>query len=335
MKTLLLTHKADPDGISPVIFLKLIRDNLDYILLNANDIIPKVQEILKNKTYQNYDEIFITDLTLDKATCEMIMNTGKSEIFHLFDHHAFNLVANDYPFGVAISTNSDGVNECATSLLYKYLKDKYPETFDNEGIEHYTELIRLSDTWDWAKTNNMEAKKLNDLHDILGREKYIEYFVNFFRNNKTFYFTNEQNYLLDIEQDRIKRYMEETEKTMFHATLCGKRCGIVFAESNRSLLGNYLAQKYSYALDYIVIINMQQGLSFRCCKDDINVAEISSIYGGGGHVKASGAPMDNSLKREVIKMILRDDNMFDWWIFVILIYFAFCQEIYIYWQLVL
>lgn len=311
MRTLLLTHKADPDGISPVIFLKLVRENLDYILLNANDIIPKVQEIIKNKSYLNYDEIYITDLTLDKATCEMIMSTGRSANFHLFDHHAYNLVANNYPFGCAISQNSEGVNECATSLFYKYLRNEYPMVFDNEGLEHYTELIRLSDTWDWAKTNNLEAKKLNDLHDIFGRDKYIEYFVKFFKENKKFFFTEKQEYLLEIEQERIKRYMEETEKTMFHATLCGKRAGIVFAESNRSLLGNYLANKYDYVLDFIVIINMQQGLSFRCSKDGINVAEIASVYGGGGHIKASGAPMDNSLKREVIKLILKDNKMFD------------------------
>ncbi len=311
MKTLLLTHKADPDGISPVIFLKMIKENLDYILLNANDIIPKVNEILKNKSYLNYDEIFITDLTLDRPTCEAIMKTGNSKMFKTFDHHAFNLVANEYPFGTAISTNSDGVNECATSLLQKYLKQSYPDIFGTPAVEYYTELIRQSDTWDWVKTNNMDAKKLNDLHDILGRDKYIEYFVKFLKENKEFKFTPEQEYLLEIEQDRIQRYLEETEKTMFHATLQGKRCGIVFAESNRSLLGNYLAQKYSGVIDYVCIINMQQGISFRCIKDDINVAEIASIYGGGGHIKASGAPMDNSLKREVIKLILKDKNMFN------------------------
>lgn len=311
MKTLLLTHKADPDGISPVIFLKMVRDNLDYILLNANDIIPKVNEIIKNKSYLKYDEIFITDLTLDRPTCEAIMKTGNSKMFKTFDHHAFNLVANEYPFGTAISTNADGVNECATSLLYKYLKNLYPETFDTPAIEYYTELIRQSDTWDWVKTNNMDAKKLNDLHDILGRDKYIEYFTKYLSENKEFKFTPEQEYLLEIEQSRIQRYLEETEKTMFHATLQGKRCGIVFAESNRSLLGNYLAQKYSGVIDYVCIINMQQGISFRCIKDDMNVAEIASIYGGGGHIKASGAPMDNSLKREVIKLILKDKNMFN------------------------
>ena len=300
MKTLLLTHKADPDGISPIIFLKLLRNNLDYQLLNANDINQKINEIISNKTYELYDEIYITDLTLDKHSCELIMQSNNSNKFHLFDHHAFNLVANEYPFGTAISTNEEGINECATSLFYKYLKKEYPEIFDNPAIEHYSELIRLSDTWDWVKTNNLEAKKLNDLHDIMGRDNYIKYFVKFFQNNNKLYFTKEQEYLLEIEQGRIQRYLEETEKTMFHATLCGKKCGIVFAEQNRSLLGNYLAQKYSYMLDFIVIINMQQGLSFRCIKEDINVAEIASLYGGGGHIKASGAPMDNSLKKEGI-----------------------------------
>ena len=104
--------------------------------------------------------------------------------------------------------------------------------------------------------------------------------------------------------------MEETEKTMFHATLFGHPCGIVFAEQHRSLLGNYLAQKYSYMLDYIIMINMQQGLSFRCIKDGIDLSQFASVYGGGGHIKAAGAPLDNALKREVIKLILNDENMF-------------------------
>jgi len=311
MKTLILSHKADIDGLSPVIFLKMIRDDLEVCLLNANDINPKINEIIKNKTYQNYDEIFVTDLTLDKNSCEMIMNTGYSEKFRSFDHHALNLISNEYPFGTAISTNSYGVNECATSLFYKYLCKEYPEIFNKNSIRDYTELVRQNDTWDWAKTKNKNATKLGDLQNILGRDDYIETYVKFLKENDEFYFTETQEYLLEVEEKRIQRYLEETEKTMFHAVLCDKPCGIVFAEQHRSLLGNYLADKYAYCLDYIVMINMQQGISFRCNKQDINVGEIATIYGGGGHVKASGAPMDNNLKREVIKFILKDKNMFN------------------------
>ena len=311
MKTLILSHKADIDGLSPVIFLNLIRTNLDVQLLNANDINVKVKEIIRNKSYKSYDEIYITDLTLDEETCDLIMSTGYSDNFFSFDHHALNLIANNYPFGTAISTNDQGVNECATSLFFKFLKNKYPDVFNNPAIEEYTELVRLSDTWDWAKTNNLDANKLSDLLNILGREEYIETYTKFFKENTQFKFTESQLYLLDVEQKRIQRYMEESEKTMFHANLCGHPCGIVFAEQHRSLLGNYLAEKYSYCLDFVVLINMQQGISFRCNKNNVNVGSIATIYGGGGHVKASGAPMDNSLKREVIKLIMNDNNMFN------------------------
>ena len=312
MKTLILSHKADIDGLSPVIFLKLIREDLEVCLLNAHELNPKVTEMIKNKSYMQYDEIFITDLTLDEPTCELIMSTGYDSKFHSFDHHALNLVSNNYPFGVAISKNEDGVNECGTSLFYKYLCKVEPEVFDNPALATYTELVRLNDTWDWAKTNNTDATKLGDMLNILGREEYIETYYNFFKDKKSeFYFTDNQKYLLDVEEKRIKRYLDEAEKTMFHATLCGRPCGIVFAEQHRSLLGNHLAEKYAYCLDFIVMINMQQGISFRCNKDNINVGEIATIYGGGGHVKASGAPMDNSLKREVIKFILKDKTMFN------------------------
>lgn len=311
MKTLILSHKADIDGLSPVIFLNLIRDDLEVILLNANDINPKITEIIKNQTYRNYDEIYITDLTLDKNSCDLIMSTGYSEKFFAFDHHALNLIANSYPFGTAISTNEEGVNECATSLFYKYLNNQYPQIFNTNALQTYTELVRLSDTWDWVKTNNQDANKLSDLLNILGREEYIQTFTQFFKEHTEFQFSDNQLYLLEVEEKRVKRYLEETEKTMFHANLCGHPCGIVFAEQHRSLLGNYLSEKYSYCLDYIVLINMQQGISFRCNKNNINVGKIATIYGGGGHVKASGAPMDNALKREVIKLIMKDNDMFD------------------------
>ena len=311
MKTLILSHKADIDGLSPVIFLKLLNKDLEICLLNANDINPKIEEIIRNKTYLNYEQIVITDLTLDEKSCELIMSTGYDNKFLSFDHHALNLVSNNYPFGTAISTNAEGINECATSLFYKYLTHKHPDIFNKPSIAQYTELVRLSDTWDWAKTNNTDANKLADLLNILGREDYISTFCDFLKNNNDFYFTENQLFLLNVEEKRIKRYLEETEKTMFHAVLCGHPCGIVFAEQHRSLLGNYLAEKYAYCLDFIVMINMQQGISFRCNKSNVNVGEIATIYGGGGHVKASGAPMDNSLKREVLKLILKDKDMFN------------------------
>ena len=46
--------------------------------------------------------------------------------------------------------------------------------------------------------------------------------------------------------------------------------------------------------------------------NNVNVSEIAKVYGGGGHVKASGAPMDNSLKREVLKLILINKNLFNY-----------------------
>ena len=45
--------------------------------------------------------------------------------------------------------------------------------------------------------------------------------------------------------------------------------------------------------------------------EDIDVSEIATVYGGGGHVKASGSPMSNTLKREVIKSIFKDYAMFN------------------------
>ena len=52
---------------------------------------------------------------------------------------------------------------------------------------------------------------------------------------------------------------------------------------------------------------MNRSLSFRGIRDDINLGEIShEWFNGYGHAKASGAPLPDDFKEEVVKLLIKD-----------------------------
>lgn len=76
----------------------------------------------------------------------------------------------------------------------------------------------------------------------------------------------------------------------------GYNVGISISENYRSTVGNELSARHK-ELDFILIANfVRRAFSFRTV-NDINLNEIASIIGGGGHEKAAGASMnDENLK---------------------------------------
>ena len=59
---LLLTHKADLDGITPVILLNLVKEDFEYQLFEVSELNDFISERISGDYFSNYDEIFITDL---------------------------------------------------------------------------------------------------------------------------------------------------------------------------------------------------------------------------------------------------------------------------------
>ena len=85
----------------------------------------------------------------------------------------------------------------------------------------------------------------------------------------------------------------------------GKKCGVVFAETNKSELGNYLSNKYT-ELDLIVLINAANSISYRTTKDDVDVSVFASNYQGGGHAKASGSGITDEQREQIIKLYFKE-----------------------------
>lgn len=304
MKTLLISHIADNDGISPLILLKLVMNNFDYKLLEIYEVEEYMNLFIDNKEYKKYDRIYFTDLKLSMDLCKKIdsLEELKNKLL-VFDHHQSNLFVNDFSFATVVVKNEEGRMECGTSLFYKYLKSEYSNSIlDNQIVSNYVELVRENDTWDYLVENELIAKKLGMLFSLYNKERYIDNMIYNLKNNRDSLFTKEEEYLLSIEQERMNDYIRNKKDKVYFGKINNYKVGIVFAENYRSVLGNYLAKYYEDKVDFIIIINMGRSVSYRTIKE-VNVGEFAQIYGGAGHQKAAGSYFPDGFYEKLITIL--------------------------------
>jgi len=302
MKGCLITHIADPDGAGPIILSKLVFDNMDYYSCE----IAEVDETLKKAISLDYDFIYITDLNISEEMAEYINNDEnlKNKI-KIFDHHQSKEYLNKYSF-INVVVEKDGKKECGTTIYYEFLKElTNNEILNKNSLLIMIEYIRQSDTWDFTEELKDDALMFRNLYDIYGRENYIEHFYNFVLENEIFEFTGVEKELIRIEDERALRYIEEKLKHVKKAKINGIPVGIVFAEQNRSMLGHYMAERFT-DIDIAIIINVDRSVSYRANKEEVDTNILAVACGGGGHKHASGSPLPKDLQEKITEYIFKD-----------------------------
>lgn len=287
-KIKLFTHGSDLDGVGCAILAILAygKENVDIEYCEYTNINKKVQEFINEyPIIIPYDEVFITDISVSEETAEMI--NAHADKFSLIDHHqTAEWLEEKYGWAYVRTVQDDGKKSSGTSLFYYTLL--YRSAIDpNKSHKEFIETVRSYDTYDWKESGKYECKQWSDLLKILGREKFIERIVARIKLD-LFIFAEDEKQLLEIEQNRIDRYIDFKEKKMVRRNVLGYNAGIVFAERYVSELGNQLSE-HNPDLDFIAIVDPSYGVSYRTVKDDINLGEdVAKFFGGGGHPKAAG-----------------------------------------------
>ena len=295
MKKLIISHKADPDGVTVIVLAKLVFKEFDYILADVLETDNYVRDNL-----DKYDFIYVTDLNISEELANEIEKNYSKKV-KIIDHHLSNICMNKYSF-IGVVDKNDSEKESATSLFYKYLIKNYNNEFLNQdNTKLLVEHVRTMDTYDFSKTSKEEANNIVVLFKIYGKELFIDKFYNVIINDNELYSREDYN-LIELEKLRIKRYIEEKE--IIEILIDNKKVGVVFAEQNISELGNYLINKYDY-LDYVILINVDKSISYRG-NDKVDLSVIAKKYNGGGHFNASGSPIPIDLKEKIIKEIFKD-----------------------------
>lgn len=298
---LLLSHVADVDGITPIILLNLLDIDFEYELFDVNEVSKFIMDRIDTDYFLKFDEVIITDLAITKEVAKKIIDSKYKDRFVLLDHHESNMYLNDYSFATVIE-EINGFKECATTVLFKYLNDKYPnKVLLKNSVITFVELVRECDTWQFTDLKS-EATDLNNLFAFFGKDYFIDNYTTFLKNNNDFYFSKmELSVLKTLNQKRLE-YLEFMEDKVIIKKIQNYNIGVVFAEQYRSELGHFLAEKYIDKVDFIAIINMNYHISLRGIKD-IKLNEFALKYGGGGHPYASGMPVPKNIKNIIIDEI--------------------------------
>lgn len=286
---LLYTHN-DLDGVGCGIVARCAFGGKVEIRYNSVDGLNlQVERFLEKSRRKNF--LFITDLSVNEANehglDEFVKSGGRVK---LIDHHKTALHFNKYPWGSVQVEYENGKLASATSLFYEYLIQNGLLT-PTKGMDEFVELVRQYDTWEWEKLGSQQAKRLNDLFYMVSIEEFEEKMTERLQKNEPFSFDEFEEKILDLEEEKIERYVRRKKREIIQTIIHDHYVGVVHAESYHSELGNELGKENPH-LDYIAIMNMGgKKISLRTIHDHIDVSEIAGLYGGGGHAKASGCSM--------------------------------------------
>ncbi|MBP2239516.1 oligoribonuclease NrnB/cAMP/cGMP phosphodiesterase (DHH superfamily) [Cytobacillus eiseniae] len=296
----LLTHN-DLDGVGCGILAKLAFGNDVKVRYNSVSALDReVERFLEDDSKETH--LLITDLSVNEANEKRLESFYKDNgKVQLIDHHKTALSLNNYEWGQVIVEDEEGKLTSATSLLYEYLIDQQQLNPTN-AITEFVELVRQYDTWEWEKNNNQRARRLNALFYLISIEEFEEKMIQRLQIEDGFSFDEFEKKLLDMEDDKIERYIRRKRRELVQSRIGDHFAGIVYAESYHSELGNELGKEYPH-LDYIAIVNIGgKRLGFRTIHDHIDLSEVAGQFGGGGHAKASGC----SLTDETYKQFVMD-----------------------------
>ena len=319
MKIKLFAH-CDLDGVGCAIlaYLAYGRENVDVEYCNYDDVDGKIREFYLCDNTEDYDAIYITDISVDEEVAEEIDSCVKTEQnWRLFDHHATALWLNQYEWCEVLVEDETGLKMSGTALFYNCLVlngffDLYiMNERMMENICRFVDIVRDYDTWRWKELGDegIVYKQVNDLFHIYGREKFIDWAINQIQGIdhitplQTFpFFSVIDKALLEQKQREIDIYVGSKDKQLVEKIdQFGHTYGVVFADRFASELGNRLSELHP-ELDYIAMIDISHGtVSYRTTSEDIDLGgEIAHSHGGGGHRKAAGSQFDISVVRDLV-----------------------------------
>ncbi|MFC4560094.1 DHH family phosphoesterase [Virgibacillus kekensis] len=296
----LLSHN-DLDGVGCGILAKLAFGKDVKVRYNSvSGLDREVEWSLENDDLETF--LFVTDLSIneenEKRLEERYQTNGKVQ---LIDHHKTSLTYNDYAWGHVVVEDEEGKLTSATSLLYEYLVG-HELLEESQAVSEFVELVRQYDTWEWEKNDNQQAQRLNALFYLISIDEFEEKMIERLKQSDRFYFDEFEKKILNMEDNKMERYIRRKRRQLVQTKVGDHYAGVVFAESYHSELGNQLGKEYPH-LDYIAIMNIGgRRLGFRTIHDDVDVSEVASRFGGGGHAKAAGAAMNE----EAYKLFVAD-----------------------------
>jgi len=294
-------------------------ETVDIEYCDYNNINENVENFYIGSGKNNYDMVFITDISVNEEVATII-EYYKDKTYYpetiLLDHHKTAEFLNKYDWCNVVE-NVNGEKTCGTSLFYYYLMEKgflqNSRAWKWDGCSNlysFVESVRKYDTYLWKTLyNEIEPKMWNDLLYIMGRDNFIEKIMDIVGFQHEVDFTEFDLKLLEYKQREIDSYIDSKDKNIIVKEIQSYKAGVVFAERYVSELGNKLSELHP-ELDFIAMINPSHSVSYRIVKKGIDLSVVAKVYSGGGHTQASGSPIDENMRNKIIDLVFSQKNYF-------------------------
>lgn len=298
MKIKLFTH-SDLDGIGCAIVAKFgfTEQKVDVTYCEYHNVNEKITEFLSSDELSNYYMIMITDISVNEEVALLLDEMNQRMGVQLLDHHETAEWLNKYEWANVMSVDEKGVNTCGTSML----ANTYDiGSFDAAKLNEFVELVRRYDTWDWANIHNdKSAKMLNDLFWFYGRDRFVQKYMISLTDSNLF-FDSQDLTILQVEEERIERYIKKMEKQLTIRHVGRYNVGVVFGDQYMSEVCHALHDK-NPELDLVAMVNMSSGkVSYRTNRDDVNVGEFAKYFGGGGRQATAGSEINDTNRNDIL-----------------------------------
>lgn len=311
MKRILFSHESDIDGIGSVILSKVAFGEIDYELFpNGDELEIKFRSYIDNKL-KDYDEIYITDLSLRRPSIDLVNNSDLKNKVKIFDHHqrAIDEGLNDYEFSFIEEIDKNNKKRCATEIFYNYLLENNLIN-RTDTLDEFCELTRLEDTWGWRSEGDfgVKAHDLAILFSKIGKDNYINNIVDKINNNSLELSPEDKKNIQDKKDEFNTRVNDYINKSIILLDDNNDRYGIVYApyEYRNEITDRINVDGNKNDISYMVVVALDKGeygqRSYRKVKDDFDVNKVAMRYGGGGHPGAAGAYITKEQRDKALNM---------------------------------
>ena len=307
---IIISHKADLDGIASAALLARheIRENLPFLIFLKD---YEDEENLIDSSLLNISDnrIMIVDVSGEQRKFGKILERIKAlkhSTINWIDHHPISEANRRTLTSINVKMDVDPTAPAAASMVY----DRFYKLGEDPVADRLLKYAIQADTW---TLTDDEAKRLVELvayYNYLDRTSFIRPhligLVYYLASTGTEQFIGEEYIVqLNLYQKMQALAISALKKSVRRRKIGGYN--IIFALSPDQLSGTIAADTIirGYRADIVIVIKESGAISFRRTRDDVDLASLASLFGGGGHDYAAGAKTDyNSVDLEKYEMIL-------------------------------
>lgn len=297
---ILVTHAGCMDGSGcAIMFLKSggKKENIRYVAAGM------LEKFLKDDLESLGNRFIVfADIGIQQANVKYADMLEKRGNCVLLDHHKTAAWLHGRPWCCITMT------KCGTHITRDYFQECGLLRKEEDDYST-TRLVKLIEDHDlWKSDMEPEAISLATYCVFFGQDTFVENFQNrVLFKDQTIFYPQERAMMDALEKKRDAKIAKLIEKALVKKiSYDGGEITIAYvvsSEPNTSLLLNRLFETRP-GIDVACQINLDfPSVSMRTKSDTVDVSKICGRYGGGGHAKASGHRVEETIYAKVIEEI--------------------------------